>query len=121
MAQLPTVETVPSAKARTVKFAQTLLDSNNTIIPGVSFKPWQHSQFNIDSGYVETGGQRVMRRNYNSRHHHDEALDYPVSHNSAANLDKLYAYLNANKDQLGIAELLWRSAGHHDHLHVGFK
>ena len=121
VAELPTVETVPSAKARTVKFAQTLLDSNNTIIPGVSFKPWQHSQFNIDSGYVETGGQRVMQRNYNSRHHHDEALDYPLSHNSAANLDKLYAYLNANKEKLGIAELLWRSAGHHDHLHVGFK
>lgn len=121
VAQLPTVETVPSAKTRTVKFAQTLLDSNNTIIPGVSFKPWQHSQFNIDSGYVETGGQRVMQRSYNSRHHHDEALDYPLSHNSAANLDKLYAYLNANKEKLGIAELLWRSAGHHDHLHVGFK
>ncbi len=121
VAQLPTVETVPSAKARTVKFAQTLLDSNNTIIPGVSFKPWQHSQFNIDSGYVEAGGQRVMQRSYNSRHHHDEALDYPLSHNSAANLDKLYAYLNANKEKLGIAELLWRSAGHHDHLHVGFK
>jgi hypothetical protein len=121
VAELPTVGTVPSAKARTVKFAQTLLDSNNTIIPGVSFKPWQHSQFNIDSGYVETGGQRVMQRNYNSRHHHDEALDYPLSHNSAANLDKLYAYLNANKEKLGIAELLWRSAGHHDHLHVGFK
>ena len=62
-----------------------------------------------------------MQRNYNSRHHHDEALDYPLSHNSAANLDKLYAYLNANKEKLGIAELLWRSAGHHDHLHVGFK
>lgn len=121
VAQLPTVETVPSAKARTVKFAQTLLDNNNTIIPGVSFKPWQHSQFNIDTGYVETGGQRVMQRSYNSRHHHDEALDYPLSHNSAANLDKLYDYLNANKEKLGIAELLWRSAGHHDHLHVGFK
>jgi hypothetical protein len=118
---LPTVQDIPDPRERTIQFAHKLLDKNNSIVPGVSLKPWQHSRFNIDTGYIEAGGQRVMRRNYDSLHHSDKALDYPLSHNSAADLDKAYAFLKANQKQLGIVELFWRSAGHHDHLHVAFE
>lgn len=119
--ELPTVESQPNAQQRTIQFAQALLDKNNTLIPGVSLKPWQHSKFNVNTGYTEAGGQRVMRRNYDSLHHHDQALDYPLSHNSKADIEKLYTFLNANKKRLGITQLLWNVKGHYDHLHVGFE
>ena len=90
------------------------------------YRMWQHPNFDLERGYVPSGGQRVAPagvsgRGGGSAHHTNQALDFPLSHNSEAQLDRLYKYLNANKDKFGIAELLWRSAGHYDHLHVAFR
>ena len=85
------------------------------------YRAWQHPDFNVHSGYTGSGRERVMRRSYNSYHNYGEALDYPLSHNSEAQLDKLASYFRQNKAALGVAEVIWRSAGHYDHLHVSFK
>ena len=90
------------------------------------YRMWQHPNFDLERGYIPSGGQRVAPagvsgRGGGSAHHTNQALDFPLSHNSEAQLDRLYKYLNANKDKFGIAELLWRSAGHYDHLHVAFR
>jgi len=93
------------------------------------YRAWQHPDFNVHSGYTGSGKERVMRRSYNSYHNYGEALDYPLSHNSEAQLDKLASYFRQNKAALGIAEVLWRGVPGHDpdmspnnaHLHVSFK
>jgi len=90
-------------------------------LEGQGYRAWQHPDFNVHSGYTGSGRERVMRRSYNSYHNYGEALDYPLSHNSAAQLDKLASYFRQNKGALGIAEILWRTSGHYDHLHVSFK
>jgi len=90
-------------------------------LEGQGYRAWQHPDFNVYSGYTGSGRERVMRRSYNSYHNYGEALDYPLSHNSAAQLDKLASYFRQNKGALGIAEILWRTSGHYDHLHVSFK
>lgn len=90
-------------------------------LEGQGYRAWQHPDFNIHSGYTGSGRERVMRRSYNSYHNYGEALDYPLSHNSEAQLDKLASYFRQNKAALGVAEVIWRSAGHYDHLHVSFK
>jgi len=90
-------------------------------LEGQGYRAWQHPDFNIHSGYTGSGRERVMRRSYSSYHNYGEALDYPLSHNSEAQLDKLASYFRQNKGALGIAEILWRTSGHYDHLHVSFK
>ena len=101
------------AKERTVIVGRELLN--------MGFRPWQHPNFNLDKGFVSGGRQRVMQRPYNSAHHHAEALDYPLSHNTPEQLDKLYQYLSSNQRQLGVRKILWRDGGlHEDHLHVEF-
>ena len=101
------------AKERTVIVGRELLN--------MGFRPWQHPNFNLDKGFVSGGRQRVMQRSYNSAHHHAEALDYPLSHNTPEQLDKLYQYLSSNQRQLGVRKILWRDGGlHEDHLHVEF-
>ena len=90
-------------------------------LEGQGYRAWQHPDFNVHSGYTGSGRERVMRRSYNSYHNYGEALDYPLSHNSEAQLDKLASYFRQNKGALGIAEILWRTSGHYDHLHVSFK
>lgn len=90
-------------------------------LEGQGYRAWQHPDFNIYSGYTGSGRERVMRRSYNSYHNYGEALDYPLSHNSEAQLNKLAAYFRQNKSVLGIAEVLWKTSGHYDHLHVSFK
>jgi len=90
-------------------------------LEGQGYRAWQHPDFNVHSGYTGSGRERVMRRSYNSYHNYGEALDYPLSHNSAAQLDKLASYFRQNKGALGIAEILWKTSGHYDHLHVSFK
>ena len=90
---------------------------------------WQHPDFGVTphsttgkNGYTGTGRERVMRRSYNSYHNYGEALDYPLSHNSEASLDKLANYFRTNRSSLGVAELLWKNdPNHYDHLHVSFK
>ena len=63
-----------------------------------------------------------IRDSYNSYHNYGEALDFPLSHNSEAKLDKLSNYFKNNRSQLGVAELLWKNdPNHFDHLHVSFK
>lgn len=102
-----------NAKERTVVVGQQLLN--------MGFKAWQHPNFNLDKGFVPGGRQRVMQRSYDSAHHHAEALDFPLSHNTPQQLDKLYQYLSSNQRQLGIRKILWRDGGmHEDHLHVEF-
>lgn len=90
-------------------------------LEGQGYRAWQHPDFNVHSGYTGSGRERVMRRSYNSYHNYGEALDYPLSHNSEAQLNKLAAYFRQNKSALGIAEILWKTSGHFDHLHVSFK
>ena len=90
-------------------------------LEGEGYRAWQHPDFNVHSGYTGSGRERVMRRSYNSYHNYGEALDYPLSHNSEAQLNKLAAYFRQNKSALGIAEILWKTSGHYDHLHVSFK
>jgi hypothetical protein len=84
------------------------------------YKIWQHPNFDLNKGFV-SGGARVARRKYDSAHHHGEALDLPLSHNTPQQLDQLAAMLNANKQKYGIRQVLWRTAGHDDHLHVDFN
>ena len=98
-------------------------------LEGQGYRAWQHPDFNIHSGYTGSGRERVMRRSNNSYHNYGEALDFPMSHNTAAQLDKLASYFRQNKGALGIAEVLWRGVPGHDpdmspnnaHLHVSFK
>jgi len=86
------------------------------------YRAWQHPDFSVDRGYTGSGRERVMRRSYNSYHNFGEALDFPLSHNSEAKLDKLSNYFKNNRSNLGVAELLWKNdPNHFDHLHVSFK
>ena len=85
------------------------------------YKIWQHPNFDLNKGFVPSGGSRVARRKYDSAHHHGEALDLPLSHNTPEQLDRLAKQLNANKEKYGIHQVLWRTAGHDDHLHVEFN
>ena len=103
-----------SAKDRTIAVGQQLLTLG---IKGI----WQHPDFNYDSGFTGSGSERVIRREGNSYHHYEEALDVGLAGNGERKLDLLYAYLLKNKERFGIAELLWQVEGHYDHLHVSFK
>jgi len=102
-----------SAYGQAVKVGRSLLTKGYT--------PWQHPDFNLFSGYTGSGRERVMRRSYNSYHNYGEALDYPLSHNTKAQLDSLAKYFRDNRSSLGVAEVLWQTANHYDHLHVSFK
>jgi hypothetical protein len=84
------------------------------------YKIWQHPNFDLNKGYV-SGGARVWKRPYDSAHNYGEALDFPLSNNTPQQLDQLAAQLNANKERFGIRQVLWRTKGHEDHLHVDFK
>jgi len=103
-----------SAKDRTIAVGQQLLTLGITGI-------WQHPDFNYDSGFTGSGSERVMRRDRDSYHHYEEALDIGLNGNSERKLDLVYAYLLKNKERFGIAELLWRTEGHYDHVHVSFE
>lgn len=81
---------------------------------------WQHPDFNWSSGYTGSGKERVAPRDYNSYHNYGEALDISA-YNGEGKLDALYAELNKNRGKYGIAELLWRTKGHQDHLHISFN
>lgn len=107
------VQAQSSAYQRAVMIGQSLEKQG--------YRAWQHPDFNINSGYTGSGKERVMRRSYNSYHNHGEALDYPLSHNTEEQLNTLAAYFRQNKSALGIAEVLWKTSGHYDHLHVSFK
>ena len=90
-------------------------------LEAAGYRAWQHPDFNVNTGYTGSGNERVMMRSYNSYHNYGEALDYPLSHNSEQQLDYLAKYFRQNKEALGVAEILWRTGGHYDHLHVSFK
>ena len=93
---------------------------------GQGYKAWQHPDFNLDRGYTGSGNERNMVREYDSRHNHNAALDFPGSHNTIAQLDQLYAKLNTPeaKEKYGITQLLWRGVEGHgpnlapDNYHV---
>lgn len=90
-------------------------------LEAAGYRAWQHPDFNVNKGYTGSGKERVMMRGYNSYHNYGEALDYPLSHNTKEQLDKLYKYFNQNRRHFGVAELLWQTKDHYDHLHVSFK
>lgn len=83
---------------------------------------WQNQFFSYENGYVPSGGQRVMQRDYPSAHNEGQgrALDIGLGANGEARLDELAAYLRKNQKQLGITKILWRTAGHFDHIHIEF-
>lgn len=102
-----------SAAQRTIQVGRDLLSRG--------IRMWQHPNFDIDRGFVAAGNARVGGHAENSHHNYGEALDIPLSHNSAAKLDELYRFFNANRRRYGISELLWRVPGHHTHLHIAFS
>jgi len=117
----------PRTKSQTPAYSTAVEVGKQLVSQGYSI--WQHPDFNVNGGYTGSGRERVMRRSYNSYHNYGEALDFPMSHNTAAQLDTLASYFRQNKSQLGVAEVLWRGAPGHDpdmspnsaHLHVSFK
>lgn len=112
-----------NGKQRTINIGRMLVND-------LGYKAWQHPNFNLDKGYVAEGGQHRYWRDPQggSAHLHDEALDFPVSHNTVEQLDQLYDYLTKNKEFFGIKKILWRGAPGHGpdlapdnaHLHVQF-
>ena len=95
----------------------------------LGYKGWQHPNFNLDQGYVQSGGQRVWQgRARTSAHYKNKAIDFPGSHNTIAELDRLAAYLNSNAERLGVKSVLWRGVAGHGpevapdnyHVHVEF-
>jgi hypothetical protein len=108
-----------NAKDRTIAVGQQLLTLG---IRGI----WQHPDFSYDSGFTGSGSERVARRDRDSYHHYEEALDIGLNGNGRRKLDLVYAYLLKNKERFGIDELIWdpdnlRNDGHDDHVHVSFK
>jgi hypothetical protein len=102
-------------------------------------KMWQHPNFDLDGGYVATGGARVGRHKDTSFHYANQAMDIPASHNSPDQLRRTFNYLVANQQRLGIAELFWDGGGyyrngkriggagsntipnHDTHIHIAFS
>ena len=109
----------PRTKSQTPAYNTAVEVGKQLVSQGYSI--WQHPDFNVNGGYTGSGKERVWMRPYNSYHNYGEALDFPMSHNTEAQLDTLAAYFRQNKSQLGVAEILWKTSGHYDHLHVSFK
>jgi len=125
----PKLSTLPGP-ARTVEIGKTLLARG--------IKMWQHPNFDLDKGYVASGG-RVGGHSARSFHYSNQALDLPRSHNTLTQLDATFDYLLKNAKALGISEIYWdrkgyyrdgqmiggpRSKaipGHDDHLHTSLK
>ena len=125
----PKISTLPGP-TRTVEIGKMLLARG--------IKMWQHPNFDLDKGYVASGG-RVGGHSDRSFHYSNQALDLPRSHNTLTQLDATYDYLLKNATALGISEIYWdrkgyyrdgqmiggpRSnaiAGHDTHLHVSFN
>ena len=103
-------ELTGNAKARTIQLGRSL--------ESFGYRAWQHPDFSVDRGYTGSGNERVGAHTSNSAHYHNEALDFPLSHNSNEQLNQLYDFLTANKEALGIGLVLWQTKGHYTHLHV---
>ena len=77
------------------------------------YSMWQHPNFHYEHGYVEGGGQEVSRSqnrlDINSSHLHDEALDFPLSHNTEHQLQQIEQELRADG---------WIVKRKHDHIHA---
>lgn len=124
------VSVVSSAKPTTTKSTEKIPGKTPGYSQAVAFGKsllakgykniWQHPDFNWSSGYTGSGKERVAPRDYNSYHNYGEALDISA-YNGEGKLDALYAELNKNKGKYGIAELLWRTKDHEDHLHISFN
>lgn len=102
-----------SGYSQAVSFGKSLLSKGYKFI-------WQHPDFNYNRGYTGSGKERVMMRSYESYHNYGEALDISA-YNGEGKLDALYGHLNKNRNKYGIAELLWRTKGHYDHMHIAFN
>ena len=125
----PKLSTLPGP-ARTVETGKMLLARG--------IKMWQHPNFDLDKGYVASGG-RVGGHSARSFHYSNQALDLPGSHNTLTQLDATFDYLLKNAEALGISEIYWDRKGyyrdgqmiggprskaipdHDDHLHVSFN
>jgi len=73
----------------------------------------ENPYFQYGMGFLPGGGGRIGRHAKNSYHYRGRALD--VS-GPPGLLDAAYAQLKGTNP----AELLWRSPGHYDHLHVAY-
>lgn len=111
---LSATNNVPLAgDTRTIAIGKHLVDQGYT--------PWQHTNFDVNKGYIDQGGARVWQRPYESDHNTAEgALDFPLSHNTPEQLATLNNYLDQNREALGVKQLIWGVPGHKDHLHVAF-
>ena len=113
-AGLNATNSVPiTGDTRTIAIGKHLVDQGYT--------PWQHTNFDVNKGYIDQGGARVWQRPYESDHNTAEgALDFPLSHNTPEQLATLNNYLDQNREALGVKQLIWGVPGHKDHLHVAF-
>jgi hypothetical protein len=49
-----------------------------------------------------------------------KSVDYPMSFNSAEQLDQLSEYLQMNSEILGVKNVQWKTPNYFNHLHVDF-
>jgi len=108
-----------TAEQRTIALGQ--------VLQAAGYYAWQHKDFKAFHGYTGSGQERVMDRKKelgrDSLHNEGrgKALDFALDNHTEAELDRLYAFFMKNKRRFGIKEILWRTKGHYDHLHVGLK
>jgi hypothetical protein len=80
---------------------------------GMGLQVGMNPNFQYGKGYLPGGGGYIGKHSTNSLHYSGRALD--VS-GTDAQLDAAYAKLKTTNP----TELLWRTAGHFDHLHVAY-
>lgn len=68
-----------------------------------------------DAGDSQTTGGRHTA---GSRHYAGQAVDYGDGANSREQLQAYHDYLDANREAIGISELIWQAPGHYDHVHA---
>lgn len=68
-----------------------------------------------DPGNSQTTGGK---HSAGSRHYAGQAIDFGDARNSKQQLQAWHDYLDANRQALGLAELIWQAPGHYNHVHA---
>jgi hypothetical protein len=68
-----------------------------------------------DPGVAQTTGGKHMA---GSDHYSGTAIDYGNARNSNAQLNAWRDFLNKNREQIGIDQVIWKAPGHYDHAHA---
>jgi len=110
--EVPTIPEAPaaSAKCRGLRVADQVQRACDLIVAAVP-------------GIGAIGGRAARPNNPTSCHPKGLALDFMVNgsgRNDKALGDRIYAFIQANRDLLGVTTLLWRTADHYDHIHASF-